>query len=214
MTENSDPKLSEVARHIVMPSGIVTSMFPKVNKRAKACGIRYDRWQQGLLTLILGRRKDGTFAASVGGVVLSICRQTGKTFTVSSLVVILCTLIPNLTVIWTAHHNRTNSNTFDHVRTLVRNPALIGYLDHSGRTDGVRGGNGMQEITFANGSKILFGARAQGFARGNDAVDIIVFDEAQILTEQAISDMVPATNTSPNALVLYIGTPPRPTDPG
>lgn len=36
MTENSDPKLSEVARHIVMPSGIVTSMFPKVNKRAKA----------------------------------------------------------------------------------------------------------------------------------------------------------------------------------
>ena len=43
MTENSDPKLSEVARHIVMPSGIVTSMFPKVNKRAKACGIRYDR---------------------------------------------------------------------------------------------------------------------------------------------------------------------------
>ena len=128
MTENSDPKLSEVARHIVMPSGIVTSMFPKVNKRAKACGIRYDRWQQGLLTLILGRRKDGTFAASVGGVVLSICRQTGKTFTVSSLVVILCTLIPDLTVIWTAHHNRTNSNTFDHVRTLVRNPALIGYL--------------------------------------------------------------------------------------
>ncbi|MEQ6140598.1 terminase [Bifidobacterium longum] len=214
MTENSDPKLSEVARHIVMPSGIVTSMFPKVNKRAKACGIRYDRWQQGLLTLILGRRTDGTFAASVGGVVLSICRQTGKTFTVSSLVVILCTLIPNLTVIWTAHHNRTNSNTFDHVRTLVRNPALIGYLDHSGRTDGVRGGNGMQEITFANGSKILFGARAQGFARGNDAVDIIVFDEAQILTEQAISDMVPATNTSPNALVLYIGTPPRPADPG
>lgn len=209
MTENSDPKLSEVARHIVMPSGIVTSMFPKVNKRAKACGIRYDRWQQGLLTLILGRRADGTFAASVGGVVLSICRQTGKTFTVSSLVVILCTLIPDLTVIWTAHHNRTNSNTFDHVRTLVRNPALIGYLDHSGRTDGVRGGNGMQEITFANGSKILFGARAQGFARGNDAVDIIVFDEAQILTEQAISDMVPATNTSPNALVLYIGTPPR-----
>ena len=49
MTENSDPKLSEVARHIVMPSGIVTSMFPKVNKRAKACGIRYDRWQQGCL---------------------------------------------------------------------------------------------------------------------------------------------------------------------
>ncbi len=209
-----DPKLSEVARHIVMPSGIVTSMFPKVNKRAKACGIRYDRWQQGLLTLILGRRADGTFAASVGGVVLSICRQTGKTFTVSSLVVILCTLIPDLTVIWTAHHNRTNSNTVRPRAHPGTQPRAHRIPRPPGRTDGVRGGNGMQEITFANGSKILFGARAQGFARGNDAVDIIVFDEAQILTEQAISDMVPATNTSPNALVLYIGTPPRPADPG
>lgn len=214
MTTDSDPKLSEAARHVIMPSGITTSMFGKVNRRAKACGIHYDRWQQGLLTLILGRRADGTFAASVGGVVLSICRQTGKTFTISSLVVILCTLIPRLTVIWTAHHNRTNDNTFQHVRSLVNQPAIRPYLDHTGRTDGVRGGNGMQEITFANRSKILFGARAQGFARGNDAVDIIVFDEAQILTERAISDMVPATNTSPNALVLYIGTPPRPDDPG
>src|SRR5699024_2168348 len=45
-------------------------------------------------------------------------------------------------------------------------------------------------------------------------VDVVVFDEAQILTESALEDMVPATNASWIGLVLMIGTPPRPKDPG
>ena len=34
-------------------------------------------------------------------------------------------------------------------------------------------------------------------------------DEAQILTEKAMEDMVPATNAAPNGLVLMMGTPPH-----
>src|SRR5699024_5620552 len=45
-------------------------------------------------------------------------------------------------------------------------------------------------------------------------VDVLVLDEAQILTEKAMEDMVPATNAAPNGLVLMMGTPPRPADPG
>jgi phage terminase large subunit-like protein len=45
-------------------------------------------------------------------------------------------------------------------------------------------------------------------------VDVLVLDEAQILTEKAMEDMVPATNAAPNGLVLMMGTPPRPSDPG
>jgi hypothetical protein len=44
-----------------------------------------------------------------------------------------------------------------------------------------------------------------------------VFDEAQILTEKALEDMVAATNQSRHphgALLFYIGTPPRAVDPG
>ena len=41
-----------------------------------------------------------------------------------------------------------------------------------------------------------------------------MLDEAQILTEKAMEDMVPATNAAPNGLVLMMGTPPRPSDPG
>jgi hypothetical protein len=44
-------------------------------------------------------------------------------------------------------------------------------------------------------------------------VDVLVFDEAQILTDNAIDDMVPATNQAPNPLLLFTGTPPKPSDP-
>src|SRR5690606_16340436 len=75
-------------------------------------------------------------------------------------------------------------------------------------------GSGEQVVYFRNGSRILFGARERGFGRGFDDVDMEVFDEAQILTEPAIEDMVPATNVAANPLIFCVGTPPRPTDPG
>jgi hypothetical protein len=74
-------------------------------------------------------------------------------------------------------------------------------------------GSGDEEIQFHNGSRILFGARERGFGRGFDDVDVEVFDEAQILTENAIDDMVPATNTAANPLLIFMGTPPKPSDP-
>ena len=81
----------------------------------------------------------------------------------------------------------------------------------------IRKANGEQEILFTNGSVIMFGAREQGFGRGLDEVDIEVFDEAQILGLKALEDMVAATNQSRHphgALLFFMGTPPRPTDPG
>src|SRR5690606_21330512 len=57
----------------------------------------------------------------------------------------------------------------------------------------------------------------QGFGRGFDEIDVEVFDESQILTEKALEDMVAATNQSrflAGALLFFMGTPPRPIDPG
>ncbi|WP_232491112.1 hypothetical protein [Mycobacterium dioxanotrophicus] len=50
-----------------------------------------------------------------------------------------------------------------------------------------------------------------------DELDSEVFDEAQILTLKALEDMVPATNQARNphgGLLFFLGTPPRPSDPG
>lgn len=214
----SSLRLSEVARHVVIPEGIVDSLWYEVAERCAEFGDTFDTWQDGLGQVILGLRADGMFAATVGGVTLSIPRQVAKTFIVGRIVVALCTIFPDLTVLWTAHRTRTATRTFETLKGVVQRPAVIGYLK-AGSNNGtaIRDANGEQAIPFTNGSEILFGAREGGFGRGFDEVDIEVFDEAQILGDKALDDMVAATNQSRwsrGALLFYMGTPPRPIDPG
>lgn len=218
VADRSQLRLSEVARHVVIPSGIVDTLWFEVEERCRDFGVEFDAWQDGLGQVILGLREDGTFAATVGGITLSIPRQVAKTFIVMCIVVALCTLFPNLTVLWTAHRTRTATSTFQKIKAMCTRPAVRAHL-RAGTNQGtaIRDANGEQEIPFANGSRILFGAREQGFGRGFDEVDIEVFDEAQILTIKALEDMVAATNQSRwdrGALLFYMGTPPRPEDPG
>lgn len=209
-TRPSTPKLSESARHLVIPDGIVTTGFPRVKAKAKTLGLSFDPWQEGAHTVTLGKRADGKYAATVGGVVWSIARQVGKTYAIALLLVILCILFPGYKVVWTAHHARTSTSAFRTMQGLCRRKKVAPHVLS------IRQGNGEQEITFRNGSSIMFGARAQGFGRGFDAIDAMVFDEAQILPEKALEDMVAATNQARHihgALIFYLGTPPRPTDP-
>jgi len=210
-TKHGTRKLSDVARHVVVPTGIVTTGYPAVRDRCRDLGILHDDWQQGLGRLMLGKRADGKYAATVGGIVLSIPRQVGKTFLVGSVIVALCLIFPGLTVLWTAHRTRTSNETFRKLKGLTSRAKVKPFMLDP------RSVNGEQEVRFRNGSRILFGAREAGFGRGFDEVDVIVFDEAQILTEKALEDMVAATNQSRHAagaLLFYMGTPPRPADPG
>lgn len=217
--DRSTLRLSEVARHVVIPEGIVDSLWYEVSQRCEDFGESFDAWQDGLGEASLGIRADGMFAATIGGITLSIPRQVAKTFIVMRIVVALCTLFPDLTVIWTAHRLRTATNTFQKMKAFVLRPSIRPFLK-AGSNNGtaIRDANGEQEIPFANGSRILFGAREQGFGRGFDEVDVEVFDEAQILTLKALEDMIAATNQSRfqhGALLFYMGTPPRPqVDPG
>jgi len=213
---SSTPKLSDVARHVVFPKGITSTVWPRVVAQCAAMGVEFDSWQHGIGSIALGKRKSGKYAATVGGVVLSIPRQVGKTFLVGMMIIALCVLFPRLTVLWTAHRTRTATMTFTTMQGMVRKKKIRVHLAVD-RSDGIRSANGEQEIRFKNGSRIMFGAREAGFGRGFDSVDIEVFDEAQILTEKALEDMVPATNASKQpsgALLFFMGTPPRPTDPG
>jgi hypothetical protein len=174
-------------------------------------GVTFDTWQHGIGATALGKRKDGKYAATVGGIVLSIPRQVGKTFLVGMIVIALCVLFPGMTVLWSAHRTKTATKTFGSLKGMTSRKKIKPHMLDPRNT------NGEQEIRFRNGSVIMFGAREQGFGRGFDEVDIEVFDEAQILTEKALEDMVPAANQSrqpSGALLFFMGTPPRPTDPG
>lgn len=201
----------------MIPEGIVTSVFPQVERRLNEVGVTFDRWQQGFGTVALGCREDGKYAATVGGVVGSIPRQVGKTFTVGRIIIGLALEFPGLKAAWTSHHNRTTTNTFRAIQGVVKRKQIYPLLDHSPRSDGIRTANGEQEIRFKNGSMLIFGAREQGFGRGLDELDVEVFDEAQILSLKALEDMVPATNQARNphgGLLFFLGTPPRPSDDG
>ena len=203
----SEPRLSEVAHHLVVPAGITSTGWPNVAKKLRLMGLGFDTWQQGLGKAILAKRADGSYAAGIGGVVMSIPRQVGKTYVVGALVFALCLIFPRLKVIWTAHHSNTADETFEAMSEMAQRPKIAPYISS------VRTGNGKQVITFRNRSRIEFGARERGFGRGKTKVGLLVLDEAQILTENAMSNLVPAANQGDNPLIFLMGTPPKASDP-
>lgn len=210
-TKDSTPRLSDQARHVAIPSGIVSTGWPRIRAQLAEMGVVFVWWQVAIARVALGKRADGKYAATIGGIVLSIPRQVGKTFLVGSLLIAMCLVFPGYTVLWTAHRTRTTTRTFQSLQRMVKRKRISPHVLH------IRTANGEQEIAFRNGSVMLFGARELGFGRGFDEVDAEVFDEAQILTDKALEDMIAATNQSRHphgALLFFMGTPPRPVDPG
>lgn len=206
-SSRSGRTLSETARHLILPEGITGTKAPIVERELRRLRLNMDPWQSGIHTAVLGVRDDGLYACGVGGAIMSIPRQTGKTYTLGALVFALSMAEPGTTTIWTAHRARTHAETFQSMSAMAERKSIKPTIDS------IRRVNGEQAILFKNGSRILFGSRERGFGRGFAEIDILIFDEAQILTEKAMEDMVPATNAAPNPLVIMAGTPPRPDDP-
>lgn len=208
-TKPSVPRLSEVAKHVVLPAEVVSTGWPAVRDKCLDLGIVFRPWQHGAGQVILAKRADGKYAATIGGTGMSIPRQVGKTFLVAGIVFALCLLRPGMTVIWTAHRVRTAEETFGKMQAFAKRKRIAPHVLK------IVLGSGDEAIVFRNGSRILFGARERGFGRGFDEVDVLVFDEAQILTDAALDDMIPAANQSrqdTSALQLFMGTPPKPKD--
>ncbi len=199
---------------VCLPSGIVATGWPGVRAKLIDFGVRFQRWQAGAARCILAKREDGLYAAGIGGVVMSIARQVGKTYLIGCIVFALCLLRPGLLVLWTAHREKTAGETFRQMQAFARRKKVKPYIGNLDGGSGIRRGSGDRAIEFRNGSRILFGAREHGFGRGIPKVGLVIFDEAQILTDDAVDDMVPATNQAENPLVIYLGTPPKETDPG
>src|SRR5690606_41142249 len=94
------PKLSEVAKHLSIPDGIVSSEWPSVHKTCRdKLGITFDPWQEDIGRLILTKRADGTLTTTVDGVGMSLPRQVGKTYLLAGMVFALCVNRPGLLVI-------------------------------------------------------------------------------------------------------------------
>lgn len=159
-----------------------------------------DPWQSSVLTDWLGRAGSGLWAApTCGG---SVPRQNGKSLLVQGRAEAGMILF-NEQVIYTAHLQKTATETFEEMRDFFESPGLINFVAD------IRNALGREQIILKNGARIKFLARTRNGGRGQHG-DLLIFDEAQELDEAAQASFLPAISASLNPQTLYVGTPPGP----
>jgi len=196
------------AAHVVLPRGIVSNGFPSTERVCQRIGIVFDPWEADLNRCLLAKTRAGAFAADTA--LLSIPRQVGKTFDVGAVVFADSIINAGTVTVWTAHRFKVARESFNEMRAWAKSPPLRPHIDY----DEITTGAGNECIPFRNGSRIVFAARERGAIRGFTKVRRLVLDEGQILTDQALADLVPTMNQAVNPQIILMCTPPKPTDPG
>ena len=166
-------------------------------------------WQQSVLDALLARDgRDKYLFHSFG---LSVPRQNGKSWDV--LARCMYGLVADgERILYTCQHGDTSDEMFRRLSEPFEddeNDELSELLL------AVRKTNGQQAIYLKNGGYIRFTTRTNSLARGR-SYDVIVYDEAQDLTEsqQAASLFAISASRKHNTQTVYIGTPPDPSCTG
>lgn len=191
------------------PSARITPPYtttdgPDAERIIRAGGIRLDPWQSETLADWMAMTPAQKWACSnCGG---SVPRQNGKT----ALLQVRAgagMLLYNEQVIYTAHLQKTATETFEELAALFEAPKLKRYVKD------IKTALGREQIILQNGARIKFLARTRNGGRGQHG-DLLIFDEAQELDDNAQASFIPAISASLNPQVIYVGTPPGPDTPG
>ena len=170
-------------------------------------GVRFYPCQEEELNLFLARDGHNRFACRT--ICISKPRQNGKSFGIR-FYAIECAAVEGKHVLFTAHRGKTVRKMFKFIRAFVLNtPDLKEKLLPD--ADGIYKAAGSEGIYFANGGMIEFATRTDGGGRG-ETYDVIIFDEAQELTDEQYDAVVPTTiaSESGDPQKIYLGTPPGP----
>ena len=109
----------------------------------------------------------------------------------------------NEQIIYTAHLQKTATETFEEMRDFFETPALKPYVAE------IRTALGREQIVLKSGARVKFLARTRNGGRGQHG-DLLIIDEAQELDENQQASFLPAISASLNPQTIYIGTPPDP----
>jgi len=176
----------------------------KAERILKAGGLILDPWQADIMDDWMGRLPSGRWAcATCGG---SVPRQNGKSLLVQGRASAGMLMFKEQ-VIYTAHLQKTATETFEEMRDFFETPALASYVAE------IRTALGREQIILKNGARIKFLARTRNGGRGQHG-DLLIFDEAQELDENQQASFIPAISASSNPQTIYVGTPPDPTAVG
>lgn len=160
-------------------------------------GIDLLPWQ----ALVLGdwlAREGETWAAGTCG--LSVPRQNGKTVVVAGRISWGMVAYGEW-VIYTAHLQKTATETFEAVRAIFDTPALRPLVQE------VKTALGREEIRLKSGGRIKFLARTRNGGRGQHG-DLLIFDEGQTVDDDVVASFLPCLAASKNPQTIYAGTPP------
>lgn len=208
----SSPLLSELrgAQHprlSVCPPA-VGDFSDEAAKFSAAYGLEPDEWQRVVLSHWLAFREDGKWAASRCG--LSVPRQNGKNALIEMRELFGIVGLGEK-ILHTAHEMKTARKAFLRIASFFENPRRYPELADLVAPGGIRKANGQESITLLNGGSVEFVARSKGSARGF-TVDVVIMDEAQEMSDDALEALAPTTSASPlqNRQLIWVGTPPAP----
>lgn len=173
-------------------------------------GLSLDEWQKSILDCWLGRDESGRYNVTSAG--LSCPRQNGKNLCLEARE-FFGLVINGEKILHTSHQVRTSKKAFRRLASMFTDKK------HPEVTDAVKNiryTNGEEQIELSNGGLIEFSARSRQAARGFDGISLVVFDEAQELTDDQVEAIMAtlSASTTGTRQIIYTGTPPYPGCPG
>lgn len=175
-----------------------------------AYGNSLDEWQQIVVDCWLGRDEADNYNVTSAG--LAVPRQNGKNVCIEARE--LYGLIVNgEKILHTAHQVKTSKKSFRRLAAMFtdkRHPEITDIVKT------IRYTNGEECIELDNGGVIEYSARSRQAARGFDGVSLVIFDEAQELTDDQVEAIMAtlAASSTGTRQIIYTGTPPYPSCPG
>ena len=169
-------------------------------KLLKLGGFVLDPWQSDVMDDWMALTPSGKWMCrTCGG---SVPRQNGKTGLVAGRCEVGMMLL-NEQVLYTAHLQKTATETFEEMANFFDSDSLRKYLKD------IKTALGREQIILKSGARVKFLARTRNGGRGQHG-DLLIFDEAQELDSDAQASFLPAISASLNPQTLYVGTPPDP----
>ena len=173
-------------------------------------GYILDEWQKLVLECWLGTDETGKYNVTNAG--LALPRQNGKNVCLEARE-FFGLVINGERILHTAHQVRTSKKSFRRLAAMFtdkRHPEITDIVKQ------IRYTNGEECIELDNGGVIEFSARSRQAARGFDGISLVVYDEAQELTDDQVEAIMATLSASSTGTrqIIYTGTPPYPNCPG
>ena len=200
---------SQIPRVRIEPDRVLSD-GPAAAALMEAYGVPLAEWERMIVDCWLGKDLSGTYTVTSGGI--SVPRQNGKNVCIEARE-FFGLVIRGEKILHTAHQVVTSKKSFRRLERMFtdrRHPEvqkLVKYIRYT---------NGEEAIELENGGSIEFSARSRQRARGFAGISLVIFDEAQELTDDQIDAIMPTLSASATGTrqLLYAGTPPYPGCPG